>query len=51
MSYHDLARFFKGNETLLPREYKKDFLNAIYKHSLTNEEEARLKFNYILKSN
>ena len=49
MSYRDLASFFKENSKLIDKRYRTDFLNAIYKHSLSKEEDAVTKFYYSLQ--
>lgn len=44
MSYLDLAEFFTSNRALISDKYRNDFLNAIYKHSLTREEDVVIRF-------
>lgn len=51
MSYRDLAEFFtkKENKELIVEKYRDDFLNAIYKHSVTREEDVKIRFFEALK--
>lgn len=51
MSYRDLAEFFtkKENKELIVEKYRDDFLNAVYKHSVTREEDAKTRFFEALK--
>ena len=53
MSYRDLAEFFTSpnNYALIPGRYRSDFLNAIYKHSVTREEEIKIRFFNSLNNN
>ena len=44
MSYLDLAEFFTSNKELIPEKYRNDFLNAIYKHAMTREEDVTSRF-------
>ena len=51
MSYRDLAEFFtkKENKELIVEKYRDDFLNAVYKHSVTREEDVKTRFFEALK--
>lgn len=44
MSYRDLAEFFTNNSGLINERYREDFLNALYKHSVTREEDITKRF-------
>ena len=44
MSYRDLAEFFTKNQQYIIQKYRSDFLNAIYKHSVTREEDVTIRF-------
>ncbi len=51
MSYRDLAEFFtkKENKELIVEKYRDDFLNCVYKHSVTREEDVKIRFFDALK--
>lgn len=49
ITYYDLSEFFNSYENLIGK-YKNDFLNALYKHSYTREEEIKLRFNNALNN-
>ena len=51
MSYRDLAEFFtkKENKELIVEKYRDDFLNAVYKHSVTREEDVKTRLFEALK--
>ena len=51
MSYRDLAFFFTDNQNLILEKYRSDFLNAIYKHSVTREEDITIRFFNSLNNN